>query len=335
MAVDRELLFKLIKDSTSLAVVSDFLKTKGLHFSAGSWDDMFRLRLEPYLAESKIAISELIDLLRTAEEYGRQHTFLYRTTPAKARAIIERQAVAAALRTMGRAQLLNSPALYDYPAHPSIADVRWTVVGQVDTELIVKEIQVREHYNLVRVSETDSGMTKFYSKERERGVNVARLSRGGQLELRIASRAGSARYAPDLKAFRHRIRQLIPLDHFAEVSLTTAKAKLWTDKKALENKIRFSEVAARNDDDYVLRAAAGRAEANVTTNAASVDSMEYFVGQRGQLESYNMWFSKNFTPSGRDIHFLLSGEVNEFAVTANCTKEDYEYVLDELRALNT
>jgi hypothetical protein len=295
---------------------------------------MFNLRLAPYLDESKISTDELIDLLRTVEEYGRQHVFLFRTTIANARTIMDRQAVAGALRAMGRAQLLAAPSLYEYPTQPTIADVRWVEAAGTDVELIVKEIQVREQYRLVRVNHTATGMTKLYDKEQERGVNVARLYRNGQLEIRIAARAGSMRYAEDLRNFRQRVQRLIPMNHFAEVGLIKAKQTLWHDRANHAGKIRFSEVAARNDDDYILKAAAGSLEANVSSNAASVNSMESFVGQRGQLESYNMWFSKTHTPSGRDVHFLLSGDLNEFAITANCTKEDYEYVLSELRTLN-
>lgn len=333
-AIDQELLFKLIKHSTSLAVVSDFLKRKQLHYSAGSWEDMFSLRLGPYLDDAKISVAELVDLLRTVEEYGRQHIFLFRTTQANAGAIMDRQTVSGQLRALGRAQLLTTPLLYDFPAQPSIADVRWVQVAGNDVELIIKEIQAREHYRLLRIDRSATGMVKVYELEQERGVNVARLHRSGQLELRIAARAGSQRYNEDLQNFRHRIQRLIPAAHFAEVSLSGAKERLWQDRARLSSRIRFSEVAARNDDDFILKAAAGSQQANVSSNAASVSSMENFVGQRGRLEGYNMWFAKEHTPSGRDVHFLLSGDVNEFAITANCTKEDYDYVLSELRALN-
>lgn len=295
---------------------------------------MFNLRLAPYLDDAKITVDDLVTLLRTVEEYGRQHVFLFRTTQAIARVIIDRQAVAAALRTMNLAQLLNGPALYDYPRTPTISDVRWVATARGDTELIIKEIQSREHLTLIGTHETATGLTKEYTKEQERGVNIARLHRNGQLELRVAARVGSARYSTDLRDFRQRLQGLIPLNNIAEVSLSKAKVALWQNKELYRGKIRFSEVAARNDDDFVLRAAAGSMDANVSSNVASVTSMENFIGRNGRCEAYNLWFSKDHTPSKRDLHFLLSGEVNEFAINASCTKEDYQYVLDEIRTLN-
>lgn len=333
--IDREVLFGLIQSATSLGVVSDFLRRKQLHFSAGSWDDMFNHRLAPYLDDAAITIDELVDLLRTVEEYGRQHIFLFRTTAANAAGIIDRATVTARLRSLRLASLLTNPALYEHPEQPTISDVRWVQTNTGDeVELVVKEIQSREHYRLIGTREDGDRLTREYQRVRERGVNVVRVHRSGRIEMRIAARTGSARYREDLIAFRHRLERLIPMSHIAEVSLRAAKERLWTNRSHYVGKIRFSEVGARNDDDFILKASAGSLSANVSSNEASVTSMENFIGRDGRCESYNLWFSKEHTPSGRDVHFLLSGEVNEFAINASCTKEDYEYVLSEIRALN-
>lgn len=331
--VDKDLLFKLIKSSTSIAVVSDFLKKHKLPHSAGSWEDMFKLRLEPALADSKISISDLVDLLRTVEEYGYQHIFLFNTSPANAQSAMNRSTVTTALASLGLTKLLTEPDLYDMPTTPTISDVRW-VVNTHDSEMIVKEIQVKESYELSTQTVTQNGMIREYKKIQERGVNVAHLKRNGDLEIRIASRTGSNSYATDLRNFRHRIGQILPLNGFAEKSLRKAKDKLWTDRLAYSGKIRFSEVAARNDEDYILKASGGNIESNVSSNEASVSSMENFIGMDGRCESFNLWFSKAHTPSNRDLHFLVSGEVNEFAINAHCTQADYEFILAELRVLN-
>ena len=336
MTVDRSILFDLLQKSTSLGVVSDFLKRKGLPFSAGSWEDMFALRLHPYMDESKLTERELTDLLGLAEEYGRQHIFLLKTTPENARSIMDRVKITKTLKSMKLEGLLTAPKLYDFPKHPTISDVRWvTSSSGTDQELIIKEIQAREFFRLVGTKPTAKGIIKEYDKEQERGVNLIRLHRNGQMEVRVAARTGSTRYGIDASEFRTRLRALIPVDGFAEISLNKAKTTLWQDRSKYAGKIRFSEVAARNDDDFILKAAGGRLDANVSSNAASVASMEKFIEQKGRCESYNLWFSKEHTPSKREIHFFMSGEANEFAINANCTKEDYEYVLTEIRSLNT
>ncbi|MDO8459411.1 MAG: hypothetical protein Q7T07_21110 [Burkholderiaceae bacterium] len=332
-SVDKGLLFKLIKNSTSIAVVSDFLKKRDLPHSAGSWDDMFRLRLEPALAESKISIPDLVDLLRNVEEYGYQHIFLFHTNPAIAQSAMDRPTVTAALASLGLSRLLTEPDLFDMPTTPAISDVRW-VVDTIDTEIVIKEIQVKERYELSNEIFSSNGMIREYKKIQDRGVNIARLKRNGDLEIRIASRSGSNSYSSDLSNFRNRIKNILPLSGFAEKSLSTAKDTLWNNRALYSGKIRFSEVAARNDDDYILKATGGNLESNVSSNVASVTSMESFIGMDGKCESYNLWFSKAHTPSKRDVHVLLSGEVNEFAINAHCTQSDYEYVIAELRSLN-
>lgn len=336
MAVNRSMLFDLLQRSTSLGVISDFLKRKGLHYSAGSWEDMFALRLHPYVDESKITLPELVDLLGSVEEYGRQHIFLFKTSPEKARAMMDRARVKQVLDVMKLGGLLTSPKLYDFPKNPTVADVRWvTAENGIDQELIIKEIQAREYLKLVGTTPTTKGIIKEFDNEQERGVNLIRLNRNGQMEVRVAARSGTTRYGIDAREFRTRMKQLISVDGFADVSLTKAKTTLWTNRAKYAGKIRFSEVAARNDDDFVLKAVGGRIDANVSSNAASVASMEKFIEQKGRCESYNLWFSKDHTPSKKDIHFLMTGEPNEFAINASCTKEDYEYVLAEIRSLNT
>ena len=47
----------------------------------------------------------------------------------------------------------------------------------------------------------------------------------------------------------------------------------------------------------------------------------------------NLWFKKASGLSS-DSHVLLTGESNEFALPANCSEEDYKYVLNQLRYFN-
>ena len=49
-------------------------------------------------------------------------------------------------------------------------------------------------------------------------------------------------------------------------------------------------------------------------------------GQRSENE-FEMLPSK-------DVHVILKGKLNEFAIPAQCSKQDYEYVLNQLRKYN-
>lgn len=73
-----DLIAKLLSETTSLAIVSAFLKERRLAHSAPSWDSMINNRLRPALKSRDISFEDLVELLGSVEEHGRQHVFLYR-----------------------------------------------------------------------------------------------------------------------------------------------------------------------------------------------------------------------------------------------------------------
>ena len=75
-AAEKELLFSLLESATSIDVVSSLLKAKGLHYS-GTWQELRDKRLTPALESGALSFEELLELLRTGEEHGRQHVFFY------------------------------------------------------------------------------------------------------------------------------------------------------------------------------------------------------------------------------------------------------------------
>lgn len=48
-----KILFGLLKNATSQAVVKEFLRTKGIPVSAQNWDDLYEKRIEPALKRIK------------------------------------------------------------------------------------------------------------------------------------------------------------------------------------------------------------------------------------------------------------------------------------------
>jgi hypothetical protein len=73
------------------------------------------------------------------------------------------------------------------------------------------------------------------------------------------------------------------------------------------------------------------------------NSLDEFLKHKAYCDTSNVWWLKgggkqaenefDMIPS-KDVHVLLRGAINEFAVTAKCSKQDYEYVLDQLRRNN-
>jgi hypothetical protein len=69
-------------------------------------------------------------------------------------------------------------------------------------------------------------------------------------------------------------------------------------------------------------------------DSGAAESIDKFRGHGAHCDSSNIWFRPVEGIFTREIHVLVSGLSNEFAVTANCTRTEYEYVLNELRTCN-
>lgn len=333
-SADLKLIFKLLSQSSSLSVVSDFLKSKKLTHSAGSWEDMYKLRIEPGLNNGQITLSELLALLQSSEEYGRQHVFLYRTTTQKASDLMNRDRISKILATLELTDLLITPRTFEFPPQPSFVDVRWHT-QKTDTDFILKEVETRESREYKDTTEEGTSIIKRYERVFDRGVNIIHLKRSGDLEIRLQSRSGTSRYSDDLKRLEHRIKPFLTLSEFAPVPLLKAKTALWTERAKLSGKVRYSELHIKNDDNISLRVSADAVSVNVAGSQPAETSVNSFLDSAGYCGGSNVWFIKGETVPARDVHVVVSGEVNEFAVPTNCSEMDYEYVSAEIKALNT
>ena len=101
MKVNLGLLYKLLQSNSNIAHLQDFLKSKELPHSGGSWVNMFANRIDPALGSGKIALEDLFNLLRESEEHGSQHVFLYKCSKATAQKICTQDHLESALKSIG------------------------------------------------------------------------------------------------------------------------------------------------------------------------------------------------------------------------------------------
>ena len=135
---DELLVIKLLEEATTLQVVRNFLKEKGLHYSASSWEQLRSERLLPALKEYKIDIKDLVSLLRTAEEYRLQHVFLYKClNEENIHLLLDKERVKKILVKMELDDILLNPKILEQPQVPTIVDVRWDKQG-----LVIKIIEL-------------------------------------------------------------------------------------------------------------------------------------------------------------------------------------------------
>lgn len=324
----------LLEQTTSLVVVSEFLKTKNLAHSAGSWDIVLNKRIIPAIEEHHITNNDLIKLLRSVEECGHQHIFLYTCSKDKAVELMGRDRISSKLRNVGLEELLATPRILEQPTDAEIVDVRWET-AKVDLCLTIKEVNQRRFKKFIASEEHDGKFHEIYGYVNERAVNVAKLHNDGLLEIRIGSITNSSKYESEIRRFWLHINNLIPISEFSELSLSHVKDRFWSERESLQKLIRYSDSTIRDDAGNVLRAVTGSTETDLNTNPAMGQSLDYLLKAdvNAYCEGSNIWFKKTDTVSTA-THVLLNGESNEFALPANCSEGDYNYVLSQLRYFN-
>ena len=323
----------LISKVTSLAVVSEFLKAKGLHHSAGSWDEMRDKRISPAIGRQKLRISDLMKLLSEAEEYGRSHTFLYQGKQSDVQRLLGRSHLATISKRLGHTAALDAAILVDLPDKPTLTEIREDTSNE-RLCWVFKIIETREEREFVEETVVNDRIRREYKVNRARAVNVGRLNESGFLEIRIQSHSNSTLYAADLNRIRTLLRDYLPPDAFKPVSLSKAKNALWESRTAKNRKIRFSDSVMRNDFGTTIAASTGTEQADLFKDSGASGSIDHFLDHGAYCDSENIWWLPHDPVTDREIHMLLSGENNEFAITAACTRTEYEYVLNELRLLN-
>lgn len=327
-------IFKLLEDNTSLGVFAQFLKAKGLPYSVNTWKDAFERRVIPALKEGKLTRADLIGLLRQVEEYGRQHVFLYRTTPVKSSQLCNPVYIRSELGKLGREDLMDKSVVLDRPNDLTLVDVRIEQVTDGNL-LVVKAIEGRLYREFIGEERDGNKITRTYQEIDARAVNVARVHPDGLMELRVQS-YNSSDYDEHVADFWSLLNPIVPQAMFEAESISPAKQYLWKYKKKLESKIRYSDSRLRNKVGTVLSAATGDAQASLYQDNGAVESLDTFLKGDAYCDKSNVFWIKadNGIPS-KDIHIMLDGKINEFAVTAACNKTDYEFVLSEIRKFNS
>ena len=332
------LIAKLLRETSSLAIVSEFLKEKGLLHSASSWDEMISKRLLPAIRSKDIVIQDLIELLRNVEEYGHQHVFLYRCAQPDAATIMGLERVYSIIRKCGLGELIDAPKVLDQPQSPEISDIRWEHVLPEKSQFIIKIIETRETSELLSEESKGDILTKRWRVKKERAVNLFKLHADGLLELRIKSQSNSTKYKSKVDQMWQLVADFLPNDSFQEISLDKVKERLGRDQELLKDKIRFSDVTLKNDAGNTIKAVTGSCDSNLYEDNGIKSSVNGFIGHNNAYyDSHNIWFkiiNGSDQDKQREIHVLLSGDINEFAITAHCSSQEYEYVYDQLRNFN-
>ncbi|KPZ05031.1 MULTISPECIES: hypothetical protein [Pseudomonas syringae group] len=331
-------IYRLLKQATSQQVIKDFLRSKGIPVSAQNRDDLYDKRIEPALREKRFSVSDLRGLLQTVEEFGRQHSFLFQCAPDRAQKLLSKARLTAIAKDEGLANLLITPLDLELPDTSTIVDIRMVGQGPDNSadKVIIKTVETRSTKALINETEDHAlgRLTKVYAVTHKRAVSVVELHSSGLLELRIASQDSSTKYKELVRFLLGKVSKFIPVDGFAPVSLGVAKDKLLKNRDALLDEIRYSYSTARNDFGAVIQISAASQDENLSADDGSMAAMESFLAEDGHVTGTNVYVKIPNTDPLREIHLLISGEVNEFAVPVACSAGEYSHVRGKILSLN-
>jgi hypothetical protein len=156
-------------------------------------------------------------------------------------------------------------------------------------------------------------------------------SHTGRREMQNRSVRGR-QYYDDVEVLWDICGDVFPRGDFEEVPLTKAKANLWKKRGQLKDEVRYSDLTVRNDHGLTQRMATGDIDSDLSSDKIASESVDHFFDARAYCDRSNIFFRrrKGKPIPSREIHTLLAGRVNEFAVPARCSKDDYGYVLGRL-----
>ena len=328
-------LVTLLRSATTGAVLSEYLKAKGLHYS-GTRDDLEQKRIIPAVRDGSLSLGELKALLAEAEEFGNAHVFLYTTDASNFATIADQNRINAVANGLGLNDVLGTGLVLEMPSDPTIASIRIEDDGRGGKALVIKIIEKRlERKYLGEVVVDGNKLRKEWEIITVRAVSVARLFSFGLLEIRTASHWVSTNYAPALNRIRGMIEPFIPSQFFSLKSLAHEKSQLWAKRKDLANRIRFSSTTLKTDIGGRIDAtAAGEDdEGDILADPAVTEGVDAFLRKGAYCDTANVfWLAQEDGLPSRETRMLLSGQSNEFAITSSCTKRDYEWIFDQLRA---
>jgi hypothetical protein len=271
------------------------------------------------------------------EEFGKQHIFLFKCSPADAQRILGRARVESVATDLGVLERMSIPLHLEMPEAPEIVDIRLEDAPNDSgpISLTVKICETRESSKLVddSLNAAMNQRTKTYQISKKRAISIAHLDREGLLQIRIASRDTSTKYHEQLSAIISMILKFVPINVFEPVSLSKAKETLYNKQQDFAGIIRYSTTTAMNDFGISMNLAASNMSKDLSEDGGSSAAMKSFMAEKGFVTGSNIWFIMPDDAS-RQIHVYLSGERNEFAITATCTPGEYSYVIEKILSLN-
>jgi hypothetical protein len=326
----------LLRKNSSLGAVSAYLKSHNLASSAQSWQEMREKRLEPALASGHLNRAMILGLVRAAEEYGRQHVFLFECSKDTATEAVSEAGLAKRLAKLDISDLLTKPRLVELGKGLQLVEIRIDKMHGACRALVIKAVDTRSHRVLVKREESEDEEILTYKVERDRAVNLIKVHSDGIAEVRIQSHKNALDYGKAAEDLLAKATDIVDRLKFGDLSLAKARSYLLKNRHKLSKQILYRDTLLRDKFGNAMSLASGSLQQNLYQDGGGADAgLEGFLsaGKPSSDEVNCIWLKNNggTGPSG-DIPTFIGGANNEFVVLAHCDGADYDYVLEKITA---
>lgn len=326
-----DLVMQLLEQVSTKDVVINFLKKKSLHHS-GTWLELREKRILPAIESGKVSLPELIELLSEAEETGRQHVFLYQLPEILFKGDFSVANLKAKVQSSKFSSLVDEPVILDKPDNLTLNQINFT-----SQAVTFKAISTRVSYGPSNDRIENGKLIKEYDIQKTRAVSLLKIHENGLCEVRISSKSSSVGYGEDIREFLRLLNSIFDWEKITAypVNLAKAKSNIWDQRESLREQVRFSDATLTNGLS-VLRAATGTREADLLDDEQVSGTVKTFVGDNVCCDSNNIFLRPMQGQSSptKEIHILMTGEINEVIMTTSCSTADYEYSIGKILAWN-
>lgn len=329
------IVIRLLRKNSSLTATSAYLKNKELHSSAGSWEVMRDERLRPALDAGDLDRQDLLRLLQDAEEYGRQHVFLYKTDPQTVASLLNPVSLRAKLMKMGIKDLYDKERIVETVPGLQLVGMRHEEDGK-GTAFVAKFLNVRRYMEQEGKPEINGKHRIIHQVEREdRAVDTFRVRTDGLTEVRVQSHRNAINYTEEAEEVFAKLTGIVDRMKFPDFSLSKTRRFLLENGPKLTKEYAFGAGVAKTKKGGSVSLGAhvfgqGMFEGGDDEMEGALETLKQKAGGRLNCDNANCTVKKQPTGPSVDIHIYVGGKNNEMNIIPHCSKADYRHVLTKI-----
>lgn len=331
---ERGIAFDLLRKHSTLQTVGKYLSDKALPSSSPSWPVLFE-RLVTLLGDGRLHRSDILRMLRDAEEFGRQHIFLHSCSRKNAMELINETTLSVNLAKLDLSEIMTKPRIVGKSKGLQLVEARIdTPKKGMMRSLILKAVDVNSYRE--RESKVIDGDREIetYLWQHDRVVDLISVREDGLLEVRIQSRRNAVNYEELADNIFTKTTGLIERIKFQPISLAKARLTLIQKRSQMGHMVRFADNQLRDKYGNSISVASGSKQQELYTKGSASDkAMDGFlsVGTPTCDEIDCFWLTRKGSPEPSvELHMLIAGANHEYALTAQCDRKDYEYALAQI-----